>query len=558
MNRFQLPYLGLGLGLRTAHYPYILEHFPQDIGWFEVISENFMESDGRPRHVLEQVRAHYDVVMHGVSLSIGSTDALDIAYLKKLKTLAEWLQPAWVSDHLCWTGVQGGNTHDLLPLPYTEEALAHVVERIKRVQDALGRPLLIENPSSYVRFADNTIPEAEFIARMSEAADCALLLDINNVVVSCFNHRQDCKAWLDTIPHDRVVQIHLAGHEDKGNHRIDTHNQPVPADVWCMYRYAIAKCGRVSTMVEWDADIPEFPVVLAEVMKAKQMEHARADLPNHLPDFSVKMPSTACASDGLQVRMQQMQSLIMMPDLPKNMSAYPWITAIPDFSPDEQMAVYQEGYALRLIEILANACPAWARYVGNEAAQRIMREYVYVHPSRYYNLNRYADDFPAFVAACPDMDAYATALARFEVSLDQLVDASHTPALTSDALAGIDEDAFMDMALQLRSQCQLHAFAVDVEAVYAYVMAIDDAAQLSMDEAVRASWQQPSWLAMFRDDAHVLYRLPLEAQEYALLLDIDSGEAVGDVLERHEKSVTPEQVQRWFSRWMSHQLFRSC
>jgi uncharacterized protein len=208
-------------------------------------------------------------VMHGVSMSIGSTDPLDREYLRKLKRLADHVSAAWVSDHLCWTGVLGRNLHDLLPMPYTEESLRHVVKRIRQVQDALERPLVIENPSTYVEFKASTLTEWEYLRRMAEDADCGLLLDVNNVYVSAFNHGYDPHEYLDGIPHDRVVQYHLAGHTNHGTHIIDTHSDHVIDQVWELYRHSCRLSGGRSTLVEWDEDIPAFGVVHAEAKKAK-------------------------------------------------------------------------------------------------------------------------------------------------------------------------------------------------------------------------------------------------------------------------------------------------
>ena len=261
--------LGLGVGLRTVHFSHILEHQPE-VDWFEIISENFMDSQGRPRHVLEQIAEHYPIVMHGVSLSIGSTDPLNRDYLHKLKTLADSVNARWISDHVCWTGVAGRNTHDLLPIPYTEATLTHIVERIRTVQEILERPLILENPSSYLEFQHSTMSECEFICRMAEEADCGLLLDVNNVYVSSVNHEFDPVAYVESIPAERVVQCHLAGHTNCGTHLIDTHNGHVVNPVWNLFQLLHQRTGGVATLLEWDADIPPFPTVHAEVLKARQ------------------------------------------------------------------------------------------------------------------------------------------------------------------------------------------------------------------------------------------------------------------------------------------------
>jgi uncharacterized protein (UPF0276 family) len=267
-NRFGLPDLGIGIGLRTVHFGQILAESPP-VDWFEVLSENFLDTGGRPLHVLDQVAERYPVALHGVSLSIGSTDPLDRDYLRKLKALAARTRARWVSDHLCWTGVMGRNVHDLLPMPYTEEALRHTVERVRQVQDVLERPLVLENPSSYVEFAASSMPEWEFLSRLCDRADCGLLLDTNNVYVSSVNHGFDPDGYVDAIPADRVVQYHLAGHTHHGTHIVDTHSDFAVDEVWRLYGRAVARTGLVSTLYEWDENIPALDVVHGEAMKAK-------------------------------------------------------------------------------------------------------------------------------------------------------------------------------------------------------------------------------------------------------------------------------------------------
>ena len=263
-----LPNLGLGVGLRNQHFAHLMSHEPE-VDWFEIISENFIDNFGYARRVLERVAALRPVVMHGVSLSIGSTDPLDLDYLESLKALAEFVRPAWVSDHLCWTGVAGVNTHDLLPMPLNEESLRHVAARVRRVQDFLGRPLVVENPSSYLEFKDSTIDEWDFLSALARETGCGLLLDVNNVYVSAYNHGFDAEHYIRSLPHDAVVQIHLAGPTDCGRYLVDTHDQPVPAPVWELYRLAQELTGGVSTLLEWDANIPDFPELVAELRKAE-------------------------------------------------------------------------------------------------------------------------------------------------------------------------------------------------------------------------------------------------------------------------------------------------
>jgi uncharacterized protein (UPF0276 family) len=265
------PYLGHGIGLRTVHYPRVLDGTAR-ADWFEVVSENFMVRGGRPLAVLERARATAPVVLHGVSLSLGSTDPLNEAYLDALAGLVARVEPAWVSDHLCWGSVGGRYAHDLLPLPYTEEALAHVAGRIARVQDRLGRRILVENVSSYLAYKHSRMSEWEFLAAVAERTDCGILLDVNNLYVSAANHGFAAEDYLGGVPAGRVAQIHLAGHSDRGTHLLDTHDAPVAPAVWALYRRAVARFGPVSTLVEWDDRIPPLEEVLAEAERARAAE----------------------------------------------------------------------------------------------------------------------------------------------------------------------------------------------------------------------------------------------------------------------------------------------
>jgi uncharacterized protein len=264
------PYLGYGLGLRTVHYNEVVTGKPA-VDWFEVLTENYMVEGGKPLHYLERVRELYPLVMHGVSLSVGSTDKLDLDYLRALKALARRIEPRWISDHLCWTGVQGLNLHDLMPLPYTEETMEHVAGRVRQVQDFLGRQILLENVSSYVNYTHSRMSEWEFLAEIAQRSDCYILLDINNIYVSSKNHDFAVEQYLRGIPVERVVQFHLAGHSHNGKLIIDTHDHPVPDPVWQLYERAVERFGRVSTMIERDDNIPPLATLLQELDQARNI-----------------------------------------------------------------------------------------------------------------------------------------------------------------------------------------------------------------------------------------------------------------------------------------------
>jgi len=270
MNPSAWPVIGCGVGLRAQHYDAITRDWPA-VDWFEAISENFMDSGGRPLRILEDVRRRYPVALHGVSLSIGSTDPLNDDYLRRLKALADRIEPVIVSDHICWTGVDGENLHDLLPLPWTEESLDHVVRRAQQVQERLGRRILLENVSSYVTFCHSSMTEWEFLTELATRSGCGLLLDLNNAYVNAYNHGWDARDYLRHIPGHLVGQFHLAGHTDMGPYLFDTHSREVPHPVWELYREALTRWGPVTSMIEWDEDIPPLPRLLQEADTARSI-----------------------------------------------------------------------------------------------------------------------------------------------------------------------------------------------------------------------------------------------------------------------------------------------
>ena len=276
------PYLGYGLGLRKEHYEAVLSERP-NVDWFEILSENYMVEGGKPLDYLTRIREHYPMVMHGVSMSIGSTEPLNFDYLKQLKELIKRVEPEWISDHLCWTGVNGLNLHDLMPLPYTEEAIKHVADRVSQVQDYLGQQILLENVSSYVSYSDSEMTEWEFFNEVTERADCNMLLDINNIYVSAYNHNFDPYTYLTAMPSERVHQFHLAGHTHENNLIIDTHDHPIADPVFDLYAAAVEHFGRVSTMIERDDNIPPLPELLTE------LEHVKNIAENHIKENESKL-----------------------------------------------------------------------------------------------------------------------------------------------------------------------------------------------------------------------------------------------------------------------------
>lgn len=539
--------LGFGLGLRPQHYPYIFDHAPA-VDWFEIISENFMDTHGRPRRNLARIKEKYPIVMHGVALSIGTVDPLNSEYLQKLKALAGWVKPAWISDHLCWTGVAHRNTHDLLPVPYTEEALKHITARIRQVQDYLEQPIALENPSTYLEFKSSTMPEAEFIARMAQDSGCLLLLDVNNVYVTCYNHRLDPKTYIDTLPLDRVAQIHLSGHSHMGTHIIDTHDNPVIDEVWALYGYVVNKAGRTpNTMVEWDDHIPEFPVLFAELDKARLAAAGAAQHPT-LPDLAQANERIPIISADMKNQQALMQDAILQgPNFNSDPEA--WIYAKNGFAPADQLSVYVNAYRYRLYDTTAEDFPVLKHYLGDDAFDKLMTDFVNTVPSEHFNISRYAARLPEFMAAQSDKDAFAYDIAVLENAVSQLMDPVETDAWVPEDLAGLTPELLMRSYLQPRAALQLFAFDGRVNDYYRAVMELG---------TTPTPIQGKSAVAVFRHDATV-WRMDLEPEEYHLLQKLFSDMTVGDALaavEKENKTVQPEQLSAWFARWLRNGLLR--
>ena len=541
-NAEYFPNLGFGLGLRPKHYEHILEHQP-DVDWFEIISENFMDTDGKPRRNLARIAERYPLVMHGVAMSIGTVDPLSSEYLTKLKKLADDINPAWISDHLCWTGIAHKNSHDLLPVPYTEEALKHIVSRIQQVQDFLGRPIALENPSTYLEFKTSHIPESEFIAEMAKQSGCNLLLDVNNVYVTCYNHRLDPKAYIDVLPLNKVAQIHLSGHTNKGTHIIDTHDDHVVDDVWKLYKYVVHKAGRVpNTMVEWDDNIPEFDVLYAELGKARV---AAKDAGNYapLPDLAKQeAPYVANAITPLADSQSTMQEAILLgaaidskPDA--------WIRSKAEFTPADQLAIYVKAYRYRLYDVTAEDYSVLKHYLGDENFDQLIKDFVNTAHSEHFNVGRYAANLPDFLKTHALGNPFAVELAELENAISQLTDPTETVVLTPAHLEGMTPEALMDSVLYPRKALQLFAFDYPVNA---YFRAVKDEKSPLSPEAGK------SYLAVFRHE-DVVWRMDLEAMEYALLSKLFAGTSIGKALAGMDESAAAK-LSEYFSRWMRNGL----
>jgi uncharacterized protein (UPF0276 family) len=547
-NRLNIPALGFGLGLRPTHYPYIFEHKPK-VDWFEIITENFMDTDGLPKRNLARIREHYPVVMHGVAMSIGTVDPINSEYMQKMKKLIDWLQPAWVSDHLCWTGVAHKNTHDLLPVPYTEEALKHIVGRIKQVQETLERPILLENPSTYLEYNDSTMPESEFITRMVEGSGCGLLLDVNNVYVSCFNHRLDPKAYIDAIPMENVGQIHLSGHTNNGTHIVDTHDDHVVDEVWALYRYVINKAGMKNTMIEWDDKIPKFEVLEAELEKAR---HAASTANEYgtLPTFVNTLPPRINNEPTPYAKQQQRMQRALLERNDYDSKPDAWIRPKPEFTPSEQLQVYINSYHWRLEDVVREDYPVLMHYLGEETFDNLVVEYVLKTPSTWFNASHYVSPFPTFVAKRLPEDIFAQEMAILETALALVFHEEETEALQQSHIDGLTPDALMAAKLALRKASRLFAFTYPVNQYFLQVM---------NEESPKKPGCGESYVAVFRHE-DIVWRLDLEQAEYELLKLLESDRNVGEALEEISgMNILPDDqligsLQMWFARWMRNGL----
>lgn len=537
------PQLGFGLGLRAKHMPHIFEHQPK-VDWFEIISENYMDTGGKPRRNLARIADHYPIVMHGVSLSIGTVDPLNSEYLHKLKRLIDDVNPAWISDHLCWTGVAHKNTHDLLPVPYTEEALRHIVQRIREVQDFLERPIAFENPSTYLEFKSSTMPEAEFIARMAEDSGCNLLIDINNVYVTCYNHRLDAKAYLDSLPLDRVIQIHLSGHSNKGTHIIDTHDDHVVDEVWNLYKYVVHKAGRTpNTMIEWDDRIPEFSVLYDELEKARAAAKGAND--HVLPDLAQPaVPYVINESPSLAGQQRILQDAIMQGGKTDRKAAE-WIREKADFPAERQLGVYVNAYRWRLFDVVAEDYPVLKTYLGEKKFDTLINDFIEAVPPKHFNVARYAALLPVYQRAHASHDVFSGELCMLETAIAQLADVEETEALTLEHLAGMTPELLMESRIAPRSALQLFAFSHPVNDYY---KAVKDSTQTNAPVVGEGN----SFLVVFRHE-DVVWRMDLEEQEYRLLSALFAGETVGDALRVFGESPAAN-ISEYFSRWMRNGL----
>lgn len=465
---------GFGLGLRTTHYPdYFREKQPLD--WLEIITDNFLGEGGKPLAVLDRIRQDYPLAMHGVAMSIGGTDPLDLAYLKQVKTLAQRIDPLWVSDHLCWTGHQHHRLHDLYPLPYTDEAARHVIDRISQAQDVLGRRLVIENVSSYIEFVVSAQTEWEFLHHVANEADCLLLLDINNIYVSSVNHNFDPLTYLQGLPGHRVQQIHLAGHTDNGDHLVDTHDQPVCEAVWQLYEKACQLLGPVATMIERDDDIPPLPTLLDELDKARQTRAKAVSFAPVLPTRpeTTAIPKGPSASPALKAMQLQLTDYILGSDT-EHPPAQAMVVETQPVGPLQRLGIYHHAYRARLVEALADSFARTERYAGSNSFAEWASDFAENSPPNSRSLNRYGHDFPEFLRQRFAHNPELFELAQLDWDLRSRFDMADAPTLDKAQAAERPPESWLHAKEPLHPTVLLRTIQTNVVSLWQALDADDE------------------------------------------------------------------------------------
>ena len=498
---------GFGLGLRTQHYADFLAR-KQPLDWLEIITDNYLIDGGKPLAVLDAIRRDYPVAMHGVAMSIGASQGVDVPYLQRVKALADRIEPLWVSDHLCWTGPGPEQLHDLYPLPYTDESARHVIAQIRHAQDVLGRRLVLENVSSYVRYRQDSASEWQFLAQIAEEADCLLLVDMNNIYVSSVNHGFDPLTYLQALPAHRVQQIHLAGHSDNGDHIIDTHDHPVAQPVWDLYAQACQRFGAVAAMIERDDHIPPLADLLDELATARRIAAQHMASPE--PATAAVMP-LAPAVDPLPLAAVQ-----------RHFADQVLAGALPQATPDDpvtgRLPIYHHAYRARLAEVLADTYAKTFLYMGSDSFDVHARAFAVAHPPQTRSLNRYGEGLvEALRVQYPD-NPELHELAQLDWDLRTRFDSADVPTLETAAAQA--SDTWTTRPGVLHPSALLRTITTNVVGVWNAIHTDDD-----VPEAVALS--APATLLVWRKGHQPHFRT-LDTAESAWVQAMHAGASVHD------------------------------
>jgi uncharacterized protein (UPF0276 family) len=541
---------GFGLGLRTPHYGDFLAN-KQPLDWLEIITDNFLVEGGKPLHMLDRIRQDYPMAMHGVAMSIGAAQGIDLAYLHKVKALATRIEPLWVSDHLCWIGPSPEQLHDLYPLPYTEEAARHVITQIQRAQDVLQRQLVIENVSSYINFAGNAASEWQFLSYIADAADCLLLVDVNNIYVSSVNHGFDPLDYLDALPPERVQQIHLAGHADNGSYIVDTHDHPVSEPVWALYAQACQRFGAVATMIERDDDIPPLPYLIEELGIARSIashalacESVKAAAPMQWqpvlqPDVVGEVP--------LQQLQQRMGHFILdKTDPPHAVEAL--VHTNPPASSAQRLGIYHHAYRARLAEVLADSFAKTNLYMGSDGFAEMAYAFVVLHPPQTRSLGRYGAGLPNYLATLYPDNPELHELAQLDWDLRSRFDGPDAPALSATAAA---QSQWLHWSTPLHSSVLLRSVCSNVVQLWRAIdadEAVPEVQYLPKRKTI-AVWRkglQPHFQTLDGDEARFL----------ACLAGGQSIDAAANSLSDTAVLQDPQILGGWLQAWLEHGLLQ--
>ncbi len=498
---------GFGLGLRTQHYADFLAR-KQPLDWLEIITDNYLIDGGKPLAVIDAIRRDYPVAMHGVAMSIGASQGVDVPYLQRVKALADRIEPLWVSDHLCWTGPGPEQLHDLYPLPYTDESARHVIAQIRRAQDVLGRRLVLENVSSYIRYRHDSASEWQFLAHIAQEADCLLLVDVNNIYVSSVNHGFDPLTYLHALPAHRVQQIHLAGHSDNGDHIIDTHDHPVAPPVWDLYAQACQRFGAVAAMIERDDHIPPLAELLDEMAIARRVAAEHVASPEPVAITSITLATTADLT-GLAAVQRHFADRVLANALPPE---------IPEDLITGRLPIYHHAYRARLAEVLADTYAKTCLYMGSDTFEAHARDYAVAHPPRTRSLNRYGEGLVGTLRAAYPDNPELHELAQLDWDLRTRFDSADVPALAPAAAQA--SDTWTTRPGVLHPSALLRAITTNVVGVWNAIHTDDD-----VPEAV--ALPAPATLLVWRKGHQPHFRT-LDAAEAAWVQALHAGASVHD------------------------------
>ena len=540
---------GFGLGLRTPHYADFLAA-PQPLDWLEIITDNFLLDGGKPLAMLERIRRDYPMTMHGVAMSIGAAGGVDTAYLAKVKALADRIEPMWVSDHLCWIGPGPEQLHDLYPLPYTDEAARHVIEQIHRAQDILQRRLVLENVSSYINFGHNAASEWQFLSHIANAADCLLLVDVNNVYVSSVNHGFDPLDYLNGLPPERVQQMHLAGHADHGDYIVDTHDHPVAPAVWALYKAACQRFGAVATMIERDDDIPPLTTLLDELNMARSIaqQAARSDNAVEVPNVANRLAPIHWAIDSNAPALQTVQAQWTDYILDRNSAGDSAPSnALRGISP-QRLGIYHHAYRARLAEVLADSFAKTALYMGTDAFDEHAQAFAVQQPPRTRSLGRYGDAFPGYLGQCYPDNTELQELAQLDWDLRTRFDSADAPALYAAAVQTADpaqDHDWLNWAQPLHPTLLLRSVTSNVVQIW---RAIDDDAEVPEVQSL----DLPKTLAVWRKGQQPHFQT-LDADEATFVRHLQAGssiESTADTLAGTALLSDPGKLAGWLQAWL--------